>query len=187
MDAPTRKPVSTRRRPLALAAAALILAARALAESTNALPPAGAPSLAVPFFVDARLGDGLRESLEEAARRLSDSRCQEVLADFSDGGGHRLDENLQATGQTLPAYLGYVLFYDGGSTGPCENERVLAWTSPGSRAVRVCWSQFAHWQRADRGYTANIVIHEALHTLGLGEGPPSSAAITKKVAERCGN
>ena len=63
---------------------------------------------------------------------------------------------------------------------------MLAWTSPGSRAVHVCWSQFSYWQRANPGYTATIVIHETLHTLGLGEGPPTSGAITAKVIARCG-
>ncbi len=79
-----------------------------------------------------------------------------------------------------------MLFYDGSATEPCESERVLAWTSPGSRAVHVCWSQFSYWQRQNLGYTATIVIHETLHTLGLGERPPTSGAITAKVIERCG-
>jgi hypothetical protein len=30
------------------------------------------------------------------------------------------------------------------------------------------------------------VIHETLHTLGLGENPPSSAEIDSAVARRCG-
>jgi hypothetical protein len=30
-----------------------------------------------------------------------------------------------------------------------------------------------------------IVIHEALHTLGLGENPPSSAEITARVLASC--
>jgi hypothetical protein len=173
-------------RLLAFAAAAYLLCSPAIAESANPLPAAVAPSLAIPFFVDLKLGNGMRESLDEAARRLSDSRCQEVLTDFSDGSGRRLDENLRAIGQTLPSYLGYVLFYDGSPTEPCESGRVLAWTSPGSRAVHVCWSQFSYWQRANPGYTANIVIHETLHTLGLGESPPTPGAITEKVIERCG-
>ena len=63
---------------------------------------------------------------------------------------------------------------------------MLAWTSPGSRAVQICWDQFSAHQRWDTGYTANIIIHEALHTLGLGEGPPEARAISAKVAERCG-
>ena len=32
-----------------------------------------------------------------------------------------------------------------------------------------------------------IVLHEFLHTLGLGENPPTSRAITERVAVRCGD
>jgi hypothetical protein len=31
------------------------------------------------------------------------------------------------------------------------------------------------------------VIHEMLHTLGLGENPPSSQEITQAVVKRCAN
>jgi hypothetical protein len=31
-----------------------------------------------------------------------------------------------------------------------------------------------------------ILIHEFLHTLGLGENPPTSDAITARVSIRCG-
>ena len=183
MDVPRERSIATRSGLLALAM--LAAAAGSLAEPIDALPAVGAPSIAVPFFVDRKLGDGMRGSLEEAARRLSDSGCQDVLGDFTDVRGRKLEANLRDTGQTLPAYLGYVLFY-GSTTEPCESERVLAWTTPGSRAVHVCWSQFSYWQRANPGYTATIVIHETLHTLGLGEGPPTSGAITAKVIARCG-
>jgi len=181
--------LATRRRPalraLALAAITTVVVAAAASGATPSLPEPGASVLAIPFFVDRKLGGTLRDSLEEAARRLSVERCQEVLSDFTDGAGHRLDENLAATGKSMPDYLGLVLFYDGSGTEPCENERVLAWTKPGSRAVLVCES-FFRWQRADAGYAANIVIHETLHTLGLRESPPSPGEITKRVAERCG-
>ena len=181
-----RRERSRASRVVRVAAALAALATPLVADTSTSLPAAGAPTLGIPFFVDRKLGAGLNDSLEEAARRLSDSRCQEVLADFADGSGRRLDENLHAIGQSMPAYLGLVLFYDGTATQPCENERVLAWTSPGSRAVHVCWSQFAYWQRANPGYAATIIIHEALHTLGLRESPPTPAAITAKVIERCG-
>lgn len=186
MDAPTRGPAGTVRRLLALALLAHAAGQPAAAESTNSLPAAGASTLAIPFFVDRKLGDGMQESLEAAARKLTDSRCQELLTDFADGSGRTLDARLREIGQTMPGYLGLVLFYDGSKTEPCESERVLAWTSPGERAVRVCWNQFSHWQRSDPSYTANIVIHETLHTLGLRESPPTPGAITAKVIERCG-
>jgi hypothetical protein len=166
--------------------AGLALAAVAAAESSAPLPPAAIGALSIPFFVDRQLGDGLRESLVEAARRLSDSRCQDILGDFTDESGRTLRANLHDLGQSMPGYLGLVLFYDGSTTEPCADERVLAWTSPGGRAVRVCPRQFAYWQRVNPGYAASIVIHEALHTLGLGESPPAPAAITARVIERCG-
>jgi hypothetical protein len=169
---------------LAVVIVAAFAAAAAPAETRSLLEPA-ASVLAIPFFVDRKLDGGIRIALEEAARRLTDERCQAVLGDFRDGAGRRLDENLAALGQRMPAYLGLVLFYDGSGTEPCESERVLAWTHPGTRAVRVCES-FFRWQRAEPGYAANIVIHEALHTLGLGERPPLPGAITAKVIERCG-
>jgi hypothetical protein len=31
-----------------------------------------------------------------------------------------------------------------------------------------------------------LIIHEVLHTLGLGENPPPSADITARVMARCG-
>jgi hypothetical protein len=185
MHAPFERPAAAAR--WILVAAGLAAAAAAAARSESPLPPAGVQPFAIPFFIDAKLGDGIRGALVEAARRLSTSRCQDLLGDFTDERGLTLAANLQATGQTLPAYLGYVLFYDGSATEPCRAERVLAWTSPGSRAVHVCPAQFSYWQRANPGYAATIVIHETLHTLGLGERPPTSGEITAKVIERCGN
>ncbi len=184
MDAPPGRTAARLRWLLALAG--LALPALAAAESSAPLPPAAIGALSIPFFMDRQLGDGLRETLVEAARRLSDSRCQDVLADFSDEAGRPLTANLHDLGQSMPGYLGLVLFYDGSTTGPCADDRVLAWTSPGGRAVRVCPRQFAYWQRVNPGYAAAIVIHETLHTLGLGESPPAPAAITAKVIERCG-
>jgi hypothetical protein len=161
------------------------IASLSLHAETN-VAPAGVAPLAISFFIDRRLPSDVRPSLDEALRRLSDSRCQEVFTDFSDLSGRRLDRNLEAIGQSAPGYLALVLFYDGRYTKTCARRDVLAWTSPGSRAVQICWNQFSAHQRWDTGYTANIIIHEALHTLGLGEGPPDARAITAKVAERCG-
>ena len=39
--------------------------------------------------------------------------------------------------------------------------------------------------RDDPTWAEVVVIHEALHTLGLGENPPSSAEISIRVAARC--
>lgn len=153
---------------------------------TSLTAPAGIPPIVPAFSIDRRLLHDLTPALEEAARKLSDSRCQEILEDFSDSAGHPLEQNLAATGQAMPGYLGWVLFYDGAASAPCADRQILAWTNPGSRAVHVCGEQFATMARGRTGDAANILIHEALHTLGLGEGPPDAREITARVQSRCG-
>jgi hypothetical protein len=173
----------------------ILVALVAVIEFVLSEPASGETSLAaaagihpvVPAFsIDRRLLHDLTPVLEEAARKLSDSRCQGILEDFSDSAGRPLEQNLAATGQGMPAYLGWVLFYDGAASAPCANSAILAWTSPGSRAVHVCGAQFAAMARGRTGDAANILIHEALHTLGLGEGPPDAREITARVQSRCG-
>jgi hypothetical protein len=34
-------------------------------------------------------------------------------------------------------------------------------------------------------HIAALLIHEMMHTLGLGENPPNAEAITARVLERC--
>jgi hypothetical protein len=52
-----------------------------------------------------------------------------------------------------------------------------------SRVVRLC-PAFKKLQ-SDVSHAATIVIHEELHSLGLGENPPSSLEITARVVARC--
>ncbi|HEY1249718.1 MAG TPA: hypothetical protein VGH97_00925 [Thermoanaerobaculia bacterium] len=172
-------------RRLALPALALTLATASSAE-TSLEAAAGLHPMTRVFSIDRRLPRAMRPVLEEAARKLSDSRCQEILEDFSDSSGRPLERNLAATGQAMPGYLEWVLFYDGQASAPCADHAVLAWTNPGSRAVHVCGDQFAAIARGHTGDAANILIHEALHTLGLGEGPPDAREITARVQSRCG-
>jgi len=167
--------------------AVFLLARGSSAETSLTLAvPVGIHPIVPVFSIDRRLLHDLTPALEEAARKLADSRCQEILEDFSDSSGHPLERNLAATGQAMPGYLGWVLFYDGGASAPCADRQILAWTNPGSRAVHVCGEQFAALARGRTGDAANILIHEALHTLGLGEGPPDAREITAKVQSRCG-
>ena len=51
----------------------------------------------------------------------------------------------------------------------------------------MCKETFARVQSDDPGLAANVVIHEMLHALGLGEAPltpnaPTSEEITRQVA-----
>ena len=58
-------------------------------------------------------------------------------------------------------------------------------TTPGSRTVRIC-PQFTQRQLRDPVLAEIVILHEALHTLGLGENPPLSTVITARVAAHCG-
>ena len=57
-------------------------------------------------------------------------------------------------------------------------------STPNVPRVVVC-PGFAGVQRSDPDFAESLVIHELLHTLGLGENPPTSAEITRRVEARC--
>ena len=175
------------RRWARFALVAALAAAPASAEETGGTTPVGLTAAPVTFFIHRRLPAEFRSSVDEARRRLLDSRSDDVLTDFEDRDGRRLDLKVADLHQTAASYLSFVLFYDGRPTEECGFSKNLAWTNPGSRAVQVCTNQFLAEQRRNVGYTANTLIHEMLHTLGLGETPPAPRVITARVAERCGN
>jgi hypothetical protein len=129
--------------------------------------------------------DTVRQALDGAARRLERDVCSAVLDEFRDLAGRPLREALERAGETPAGHLRRILFYDGSEHAQCRNGRALAITQPGSHAVQVCPEAIRSRYRRDPRYVEVILIHEALHTLGLGENPPSSVAITKQVMRRC--
>ena len=129
--------------------------------------------------------DTVRRALQGAAERLRSDRCRVVFAEFVDQAGHPLQEALARTGLSPAGYLGQILFYDGSGHGLCQKGRVLAVAHPGSRVVQVCAEAIRARYRREPRYVETILIHEALHTLGLGENPPTSFEITKEVLGRC--
>ena len=60
----------------------------------------------------------------------------------------------------------------------------LAYTSPLSRVVHLC-PHFLDNELERPAFAQAVVIHEMLHTLGLGEDPPSSREITDRVRRAC--
>jgi hypothetical protein len=170
-----------------------LLAASSPDVPTSADAPAFAESASTPeaaqwprvLIADPYTKDCLLSALQDAAERLGQPACRTVLSDFTARDGRPLEEKLGEVGATPADYLQLILFQDGSDSGPCRNPAVMAFTSPGSRVVSVCGRQFQLlWRREPWGAPA-IVIHEALHTLGLGENPPSSAQITHRVRSRC--
>ena len=137
--------------------------------------------------VDPRLGAPVAHAVARAAERLEKPGCPAVLSDFHDSRtGSLLSDRLAETGQSPSGYLRWLTFSSGVGLRPCEKRTTLAYTSPGSRVVFVCREQFARAVARDEGFAANIVVHEALHTLGLTENPPTPNEITKAVEARCG-
>jgi len=78
-------------------------------------------------------------------------------------------------------------FYDDRRAPRCHAGKALAFTQAGSLLIRVCGNRFTWSYSQNSTATEIVVIHEFLHALGLGENPPTSGAITERVALRCGS
>jgi hypothetical protein len=133
---------------------------------------------------DPLVGSVTRKALDTAATWLEQPSCGNVLTDFSDPAGHSLAERLRAVDADVVKYLGLVLFVDDTRNPSCR-EGVVAIAVPGSRVVRLCGDVFKRTWQQDSTYTVAALIHEMLHTLGLGENPPASSEITRRVLMRC--
>ena len=126
---------------------------------------------------------GLPPARQGARERLGRPECQAVLADFRDSSGRRLDEVLRASGRTAQEQLDRLVFRSGFGRPFCGRS-ALAATNVGSNVVFVCFRQLT---ALPRGAQEAVLIHEMLHSLGLGENPPESVAITAQVLKRCGH
>jgi hypothetical protein len=127
------------------------------------------------FAVERALGD--------ATRDFGRPGCQALLDEFADRSGRPLRAALDASGQSAAAYLAWIFFYDA-PPRVCGTS-TLAVTTPGSRAIFLCGSRFARQMESNSRHAQAILIHEALHSLGLGENPPSTDYITGRVRARC--
>ena len=123
-----------------------------------------------------------------AKTRLDRPECQRLLTDFQDIEGRPLLENLGTSSLTASDYLFERLwFVDAGDTPQCLRDQTMAaFTVPGHKVVRICTNRFARRFERQTAAAEIIVIHEMLHTLGLGETPPTSNQITQQVTRRCG-
>jgi hypothetical protein len=125
----------------------------------------------------------LERALQAATVALRDEQCQGLLDEFQDASGKPLRSVLAAHELGIEEYLTQVFFYDA-PEGVCRGGR-LAVTTPGSRVVYVCGARFEREMFRKPAHAQATVIHEILHTLGLGENPPSSEHITARVRDRC--
>ena len=130
----------------------------------------------------------VRKALLGAFDSLGDAKCQEIFSDFRDASGQRLQEKLDALGETGQSYMRLVLFYEGSDVRGCRSSKgqgISAVTASGSRVVFICRSNFSQGPRPKPFYPEAVIIHETLHSLGLGENPPTSDEITWRVFSRC--
>ena len=169
---------------------ATIIAFASLATNVLASDLPAEPAPHTPQF-NVRMGDektaaAVRKAAAGAYERLGNSSCQQVFSEFRSLDGRKLDEVLAAEGWTDQTYLSLVLFYDGSRQLLCSlNDDPYAITQPGSRVVFICPRRFVQKQEWNPTAAEAIIIHEMLHSLGLGENPPSSEAISAVVLDRC--
>ena len=125
-------------------------------------------------------------AIDGAKQRLIHPKCQQVFTDFLDRNGNRLLANLIATGKTPAEYLDEMWFVDGTDTRICQRgDPIAAYTSAGSRVVFVCATKFRSPDLLAASDAEVLIIHELLHSLGLGENPPTSSQISSQVMRRC--
>jgi hypothetical protein len=133
--------------------------------------------------LDGRL---VRAASDRAARLLRRPECRSLLSDFVDAEGRLLAENLEPHAMPPEEYLARIALLDGSGLRLCETSRAMLFTTPKAQRIFVC-RPFVEVARR-QPYEAEVgLIHEMLHTLGLGENPPTSAEITLQVKRRCGD
>jgi hypothetical protein len=81
--------------------------------------------------------------------------------------------------------LGHIRFVDGSRSRRCESTPTYAFTARGSLVVYVCPRHLSHAILREPVRAEAVIIHELLHTLGLGEDPPPSSYIQARVEWRC--
>jgi hypothetical protein len=136
--------------------------------------------------VDPHLGPAVASIVEEAAKRLESPGCALVLQDFVDGRtGRPLAETLTTSGLSASEHVRSLEFTPSPRPPRLGALRIYAYTHPGDSRVFVCRLDFERLL-PDRKTAAAVVIHEALHTLGLANDLPSSELITERVLARCG-
>lgn len=123
-------------------------------------------------------------ALGSATRQLEHAECQRLLDDFRDAAGQPLRAGLERLGFAASGYLRSGIFFYDAPLRNCGSANVAV-TQPGSRAVLICGSRFAREMKRNSRHAEALLIHEMLHSLGLGENPPTTNDITARVRARC--
>jgi hypothetical protein len=119
-----------------------------------------------------------------AMRRLAVPECRSLLEEYKDAAGRPLTAKLAEFGVPADQYLAMLPFLDGESRPLCGRGQSELLTVRGVARILVC-PPFLQTVDRERVTAEVYVIHEMLHTLGLGENPPTSQQVTQRVKRQC--
>ena len=129
----------------------------------------------------------LQRIMTGTRRRLAHPACQALFADFVDRDKRTLSAILDAESRTAIDYFDELYFVEANNSHQCQRSPALiAFTAVRGRIIYVCTRPLIASLSQDASAGEILLIHELLHAIGLGEDPPSSAAITARVWTRCG-
>jgi hypothetical protein len=137
------------------------------------------------YIEDPYVRGSAQRILEGAEEWLSFPNCRRVFSEFVDEGGRHLSVKLTELGVSPGEYLRWIIFEDGTDRRQCRQTGILAFTTPGSRVVYLCGRDFMRAAQRAPDEARAAIVHEMLHSLGLGENPPSSKDITRRVTQQC--
>jgi len=142
---------------------------------------------ALHLFLNGRARMTVKDSIEGAIRRLAKPSCLRLFSDYADSDGRPLTDTLAGWDESPAGALAALYFVEGDGSPQCRDQSTAAFTVARSRVIYVCGARFAErFAQKTRGGEI-LLIHELLHSLGLGENPPTSAQITNTVMARCGH
>ncbi|HXY40060.1 MAG TPA: hypothetical protein VEQ10_10330 [Vicinamibacteria bacterium] len=165
---------------------AVHLAGCVVVVATLALLAESASARDVPWPLPAFTAGVVKRSFRLALARLESPGCQAIFRDFTDREGRTLAANLERLGDSPGEHLRRLRWLNGLDHPRCQDPNVLLVTQVGGRDVYVCPRQFTALAEREPGKAAGLILHEQLHTLGLGEDPPTSEQISLQVWARCG-
>lgn len=152
----------------------------------SAGPARSAGDSSAPAF-DPQLGSTFAAVSAHARGLLEKASCGRIFEEFRDSrSGLPLSERLSESGLSAADYFASLTFRDGTGTPLCSSAGIQAHTTIGGSTVFICPAQLIALNRRDWLAASATLVHEALHTLGLGENPPLPSEITRKIVARCG-
>ena len=126
----------------------------------------------------------VRSALDLALAMLASPDCPGIYTEFRRPDGRTPRDELERMGIGPQEFLESLVFTDGSREAVCRKGRAVMTATPDRALIYVCPS-FARFHLGSPRRAAAVVLHESLHALGLGENPPSSDDITRRVERSC--